>query len=247
MNEEEDVKTEVRYRTSLTGAVPQRQPQGGATSYIILLSGVILGLLLVVAALCLYNRYSLTRRALIKEAIHTQHPGEIGAGPRGFALEEQYNPRDVERSVEFIADCSKRAAPSRNDTVSKMMATVDAVDGEQYLAEDESLPGFGLIGDKVRDADATGYGVYDTGASMLDNSTSPATAASPASPGEAASDQGLFKELTTKKRKAQKAKKPSVVPEVAEDSQDGGSLPSLPDAATDPVKATREEGVFDDI
>ena len=126
----EDVRTEVRYRTS---TVSDRQPQSGGstTSYIIILSCVILLLFLVVAGLCLYNRYTLAKRSIIKEAIHTQHPGEVGdPGLRGFALEGQYNPKDIERSCEFIADSCKRPAPSRNDTVAKMMTTLDAGDLE---------------------------------------------------------------------------------------------------------------------
>ena len=76
-----------------------------------------------VVGLCLYNRYSLARRALIKEAIHDHAPGEMVSGPDGHALEGQYMPKDLEKSAEFIADSYKRptGAMSRNDTVSKLM------------------------------------------------------------------------------------------------------------------------------
>merc|ERR1712232_31222 len=103
----------------------------------------------------------------------------------------QYNPKDVEKSAEFIADGSKRRAPSRNDTVSKLMATVDALDGE-YQAEDEGLPGFTRNSDKVRDADVTDDAVYNTGTGMLDTSSKPS---SPEDDG----DRRLFKDLTKKK------------------------------------------------
>lgn len=75
-----------------------------------------------VAGLCLYNRYSLNKRALIKEAIHEHAPGEMISGPDGHALEGQYMPKDLEKSAEFIDDSKKRpaGAMSRNDTVSKL-------------------------------------------------------------------------------------------------------------------------------
>lgn len=113
----------------------------------------------------------------------------------------------MERSSEFIADGSKRHAPSRNDTVSKLMATVDALDGAD---EDLGLPGFTNTGTKSRDADV----VYNTGDPMFDAGTKPSSP-------EDDADRRLFKDLAKKKRSNEK--KPSVVPEVPEDSQD---LPS---------------------
>ena len=123
---EEDVQTEVRYkRTSIGGG---SGASGSTTSYIIVLSGVIVLLSLVVAGLCIYNKYSLARRAHIKEAIHSQHPEDIPSGPDGFALEGQYNPADPGKSVEFVADSCKRPAPSRNDTVSKLFQSLAEAD-----------------------------------------------------------------------------------------------------------------------
>ena len=216
------MQTEVRYRTSTIGG---QGPAGNTTSYIIVLGGVIIVLFLVVAGLCLYNRYSLARRAVLKEAIHAQHPGEMSiTGPRGFALEGQYEPKDVERSVEFIADSYKRAAGSnsrsrsrndRNDTVSKMLATADALD--YHGDEDESgLPGFDLPNDKQKDADETVEAIYRTSAAML-------TKKDPASPGSPEEyDHKLSKELARKQ--PQREKKPSVIPEIRDD----GKTPDLP-------------------
>jgi len=124
--EEEDVKTEVRYKRTSIGAA--KEFTGSTTSYIIVLSGVIVLLVLVVAGLCLYNRLSLAKRSLIKEAIHQHAPGEMVSGPDGHALEGQYVPKDPEKSAEFIADSCKRAAPSRNDTVSKLFTYTMDVD-----------------------------------------------------------------------------------------------------------------------
>ena len=124
--EEEDVKTEVRYkRTSIGGG---SAASGSTISYIIILSGVIVLLSLVVAGLCIYNKHSLAKRAHIKEAIHSQHPDDIPSGPDGFALEGQYNPKDLGKSAEFIADSCKRPAPSRNDTVSKLFQSMAEAD-----------------------------------------------------------------------------------------------------------------------
>jgi len=76
----------------------------------------------VVFGLCLYNRYSLNKRALIQGAIHDAAPGEMISGPDGHAFEGQYQPKDLEKSAEFIDDSKKRpaGAMSRNDTVSKL-------------------------------------------------------------------------------------------------------------------------------
>ena len=95
------------------------------------------------------------------------------SGPDGHAFEGQYQPKDLEKSAEFIDDSKKRpaGAMSRNDTVSKLFYSMGEGDVD-YQGEDESLPGFGVSRNKQRDAEDTNDAVYHTGSAIISSENS---------------------------------------------------------------------------